>query len=502
MSGAHRAIARWPWGAQLTAALVVATLVARLPGLVFKGLFDGDEASIAVMGKVMADGGHLYVNVVDRKPPIVPVVFALAHELSADLRLVRLLCALGILANGAVVALLVRRLTERPPVPRSAPYAAIAAGTLAVLGTALFLPADAQAANFELWGLFPASAAVLAAVVTRRTSRPPWLWFVLAGALVAVAANCKQPYIVVLVPVGLEALRSAGRRRNVVALAVGLVVATLPMGLFVDLGALVRWSWTENGDYLNSGLSVGRALGVGAALTFVFLGFHLPLLLGPWAAVTRRVRLDLTVVVWALASLVMVAVGLRFFGHYYQQLVPPLAVLAGVALAGAPRSTWRLLGAATLLATVVLVGVSFALRPDLSDLSSLERYVQRTTATTDRIVVWGSRPDVYLSADRDPSGVFLHSGYLTGNWASREVPLSPSLVDREPYRSRWATFMADLTADPPELVIDGSHASLDWAAYPPSAYPLGALLDRCYHLDATIDGSPVWRRDWTACPRS
>ncbi len=496
----RRATGRLPWGAQLAVVLGAATFVARLPGLVYTGLFDRDEAYLTVMGKVLANGGHLYVDVIDRKPPIVPTVYSVARELSVDMRFVRLLCALGILANGVVVALLVRRLVADSPRAGSERGAALAAGLLAVVGTALFLPADAQAANFELWGLAPASGAVLAAVVARRTSRPAWWWFALAGALVAVAVNCKQPYIVVLVPVGLEALRPAARLAKVAAVAAGFVVGTLPMGLMVDLSALWRWTWADNGDYVDGGLSLARALGVGVGLTVVFLCFHLPLIYGFWAAVTRRVRLDRTVVVWAVMSLMVVPIGFRFFGHYYQQVVPPLAVLSGVALASAPRSAWRIIGSATALATGVLVTLSFVLPPDLSNFTDLGRYVQRTTDPEDRILVWGAVPDVYVSADREPSGVFLHDGYLTGNWASRQVPLDPTAVASEPFRSRWLIFLADLAADPPELIIDGARPGTDWAAYPPSAYPLGTLLKRCYKPDTRIDGLPVWRRDWDACP--
>ena len=104
--------------------------------------------------------------------------------------------------------------------------------------------------------------------------------------------------------------------------------------MLVDLGDLWRWAWADNADYLDGGLSTVRALGVGAVLTVVFLCFHLPLLYGLWAAVTRRVKIDPALLVWIVASLAVIPLGLRFFGHYYQQLVPPLAVLTGVAISG------------------------------------------------------------------------------------------------------------------------------------------------------------------------
>jgi hypothetical protein len=489
-----RAVAGLPWGAQLIAVLAATSFVARSPGLLYNGLFDRDEAFLSVMGDVMRGGGTLYVDVIDRKPPLVPLAYDLARSFSVDMRLVRLLCALAVLVNGVLVALLVRRLSDSQ-------RAATAAGVLAVLGTAWFLPSDAQAANFELWALAPATAGVLAAIVARDKGATAWRWFLAAGALVAVAAHAKQPYIAAGLPVAFEAVRAqTGRRRNVVAGAAGAVLATLPLLLVVDLGDLWRWAWADNADYLDGGLSTVRALGVGAVLTVVFLCFHLPLLYGLWAAVTRRVKVDPAVLVWIVASLAVIPLGLRFFGHYYQQLVPPLAVLTGVALATASRWAWRIVGSIAVVATVALLLVSFAHRPDLTNFTALGRYVQRTTSPDDRILVWGALPDVYVSAHRQPSGIFLHDGYLTGNWASRSQVLDPSVISQEPYRERWRLFLDDLAADPPELIVDAARPGTDWAGYPPGNYPLGTLLQQCYDQVTTVDALPVWRRDHAACP--
>jgi hypothetical protein len=407
--------------------------------------------------------------------------------------MVRFVCAVAVLANGVLVAALVRRL-------RGDDRAALAAGVLAVLATAWFLPADAQAANFELWGLAPATGAVLAAVIARDKGAGAWRWFLLAGALVAVAANVKQPYIAAGLPIAWEAARaSTARGRNLVAGAAGAMLATLPLAALVDLGDLFRWAWADNADYLDGGLSTVRALGVGLGLTVVFLCFHVPLLYGFWAAVTRRVRLDPTIVVWLVASLAVIPLGLRFFGHYYQQLVPPLAVLTGVALASAPRSAWRVVGGSAAAATIVLVTLSFVHRPDLTDFSAVGQYVQETTDPDDRILVWGALPDVYVAAERPPAGVFLHDGYLTGNWASRQAVLPASVVGEEPFRERWDVFLDDLTGDLPEVIIDAARPGTDWEGYSPGRYPIGRLMQDCYRLSVVLDGLPVWTLDHRAC---
>jgi hypothetical protein len=492
-----------PWAWTVAVVLGATTLLARSPGIVFTGLFDRDEAFLQVMGGVVGRGGEMYVDVIDRKPPIVPYLYALVHELSVDMRWVRLLCACAIFVNGLVIVALVRRLTSNR-------RAALAAGVLAVLGTALFLPADAQAANFELWGLLPASAAILAVVMSRDPRRSRTLMFLLAGACVAFAANCKQPYVVVLLPVLFEAARPRVDPRRPVgavstvstvgAVVLGVVLATLPLLLVADPRRMWRWGWADNGDYLNGGISTSRALAVGAGLSLVFALFHLSLLYGLWAAVRRRVRVDPVLLVWLASSMLVLPIGLRFFGHYYQQLVPPLAAITGVALARATRTVRRAVLSLAALSSVALVGLAFVHPADLSNFTAVGRYVQSTTAPTDRILVWGALPDVYISADRPPAGVFLHDGYLTGNWASRASVLDASIVTAEPYRSRWAIFVADVESDPPTVIIDAARPGTDWAGYSPERYPLGALLQRCYTRVAVVDGLPVWRRDAQRCP--
>jgi hypothetical protein len=474
--------------------LGLVTVVSRSPGLIYNGMFDRDESYLAVTGDVLRQGGTLYIDVIDRKPPIVPVLYSMIRDVSVDMRAIRLAVALLIFLNGVVVAEIVRRLA-------GSRRAALFAGVLSIVGTALFLPADAQAANFELWGLLPASAAILCVVVARSADRSPLLWFALAGVAVVVAANCKQPYIAVAIPVLLEAVRRVeGKWRAVAATAAGAVVGAIPLFVFFDGAQMIRWVWSDNGDYLNGGISTGRAAAIGVALTAMFVLLHLPLFYGLWAVVRRQVRADVTMLVWLGASLLVIPIGLRFFGHYFQQLVPPLAVLTGCALVSASRRVWHVMMWLTAALLVVMLTLAFVYRPDLTNYTDLGRYVQSTTTPDERILVWGALPDVYVASQRLPSGVFLHGGYLTGNWASRAQPLPESVIAAEPFRSRWDMFFEDVEEHPPVVVINAARPDTDWSRYGPESFPIGTWLDRCYNIDRIVDGLVIWRRDVAACP--
>lgn len=485
---------RMSWSAWMITVLGLATLISRAPGLLFNGMFDRDESYLAVTGDVLRNGGQLYVDAIDRKPPAVPVLYSLIREWSVDMRAIRIVLALLIFLNGVVVVELVRRLVNSR-------RAALFAGVLAIVGTALFLPPDAQAANFELWGLLPASAAVLCVVISRSSKRSPMLWFALAGAAVVIAADCKQPYIAVGLPVVFEAIRRANDKwRAVGATVVGAAIALVPFVVFFDGPKMFRWVWSDNSDYLNGGISISRATAIGVVLSGAFVLLHLPLFYGVWAAARRRFRPDVTMLVWLGVSILVIPIGLRFFGHYYQQLVPPLAVLTGCALVGAGRRVWQWLSVLTAGLLVVMLGLALVHRPDLTNYTALGRYVQSTTTPDQRILVWGALPDVYVASERLPSGIFLHDGYLTGNWASRAHPLPESMSTQEPFRSRWDMFFDDVEAHPPIVVINAARPDTDWAMYGPEAFPIGSWLNRCYDLDRVVDGLGVWRRDVATCP--
>ena len=490
----QRGLGRVSWPTWTVAVLAVTTFVSRVPGLLYNGMFDRDESYLAVMGDIVRGGGQLYVDVIDRKPPVVPVMYAALRELSVDMRVIRLFVAVLIFVNGLVVTEIVRRLTL-------ARRAALFAGVLSIIGTALFLPPDAQAANFELWGMLPASLAILCVLRTRDSVDRKGLWFALAGAAVVVAANCKQPYIVVGLPVLLEAFRqSALRWRSMAAVAIGAFAVAVPIFAVFGRTEMLRWVWIDNGDYLDGGISLARAAAIGLGLSAVFLLLHLPLMYGAWASLRRRFRPDVVIVTWLVGSVLVIPIGLRFFGHYYQQVVPPLAVLTGCALLTAPKHVWRVLAWLSAGLLVAMVGLSLVHRPDLTNYTALGRYVQQITTPDERIVVWGALPDVYVAANRRPSGIFLHDGYLTGNWASRSRPLGERVIAQEPFRSRWELFFDDVNEHPPAVVINAARPDTDWALYGPESFPIGSWLNRCYDLDRVVDGLGVWRRDAGACP--
>lgn len=481
---------RQPWPPVLV--LAVVTVVSRFPSVLWNGMFDRDESYLAVTGDVIRNGGGLYHQVIDRKPPIVPYFYAVIRDLSVDMRWVRLAAAILIFVNGVIVMAIARRLNLSRNI-------ATVTGALAIAGTAMFFPADGQAANFELWGLAPASLAIYCALRARQSVQPE-RWFMLAAFSAVVAANCKQPYIVVLAVVFYEATRHAQRARTLIVTALSSISLFALVWLLFG-NAYLRWTWIDNSDYVDGGVSLLRAFGVGFGLSLVFLLFHLPLFYGLWAAFTKRVRIDTTIIIWLVLSAAVIPIGFRFFGHYYQQVVPALAITTGIALQKSSPRVVKSVVVMTAAILMVLLTLSVVYRPDLSNFTSVGRRVQALTNETDRIYVWGALPDVYVASQRLPAGVFLHGGYLTGNWASRQSDLENIDPAKDPFRSRWQLFFDDVQNNPPAVIVDGARLGTDWGPAQMWKYPIGDWLSRCYQLDSDNDRLPIWVLDRSKCGR-
>src|SRR6478735_8270230 len=250
-----------------TAALVLAVIalvaVVRLPSFV-RELFDPDEAAIAAQAIAVRDGGTLYVDAVDRKPPLPSLIYAASFDVtgSTDLRPLHGLVAAGLVGAALVLAFDARR--------RWGEAAAWWAAGLTVLGAVAFFPVDSQAANYAHLALFPGAAAI----VWSRRARPGWA--LAGGVALGVAVLCRQSWFVGIVPGTIGALLAPSaasegaedaprpwRARILDAglFVVGAVLAVAAVGLVVPFSDFWRWTFTNNGGFVTAGAALGATLG-------------------------------------------------------------------------------------------------------------------------------------------------------------------------------------------------------------------------------------------------
>ncbi len=469
-------------------ALVVLVLVGalRLPAF-FVDVFNSDETFLATQAEVIRDGGNLYEEAADRKPPLVPYLYAGAFELfgTNDLWSIRVIAMLAAALTAWLLAVEARRRYGR--------RAGWAAGLLCVFALIAFAPQDGQAANFEIFMLPAMTAAVLLARRGRGVS---------AGVAVAVAALAKQTGAATLLPVLYLAWRAKGRRGITEALG-GFGVPIALVALALGPGQLMYWTVLGNGSYVSVETASTYVLSMFAVMSIAWIACNLPIV---WRLPTAwRDRYtaardgihDLDLWLWLLSAVLSVMVGLRFFGHYYLQLVPPLVLLTAGSLTRASRRQAR---ATVAIAAAFAIGFSAAgyfMRPFDADLEyrSMSRYLAAHTRPNDRVLVWGSVPEIYWASGTRPATRFITTAGFLGNAQPGRPASDAAPEDSSPVA--WDWFFEDLAAHPlPRFFVDTAPAQIRGAQWTPiDRFPrLEAMLQSQYRFVSSIDGIDLYER--------
>lgn len=428
-----------------------------------------DEAYLAVEAQALLDGGHLYTEIADRKPPIVPYLYAAVFAVQGDASLlgVHILLIFWVFATATALRAIGRR--------RADPANGGAAAWLFVLASVSFEP-DNLAANFELWLLLPAALAVCLA------GRGRWSTDLAAGAFVGLAALCKQQGMVTVVPV-LAAILSAPRRAaGLTAFAAGLAAPIGAASALVGARGLLFWTVLGNAGYASASFEYAA---------FAFLGETVPFLACNGALcwlVVRRWRTpprDLVPWLWLAASAVGTAAGFRFFGHYHLLLLPAACVLAGPAYGALAPRTRRHVTALVVAAAILGAGAGFfrdVIRPPRPH-AAIDAHIAAATRAGDRIVVWGHVPEIYWKTGRRPAIRFIHTGFLTGFSAGHNGD-----TDALATPSAWSWLFEDLAAHPPAIFVDTR-----MERYPVARYPalLSWIQDHC-GAPARLDAMDVY----------
>ncbi len=446
-------------------------------------VFNSDEAYLATQAQSLIHGGRLYLDTVDRKPPLVPYLYAAVFRItgSSDLGPVRVLAVVAQAVTAVLLGAEARRRFRWH-------YAGLVAGLLYLLAASGFRPLDAQAASFEVFMLPFMTAAFVLGVRGRSTA---------SGLMLAVATLTKQTALVAIVPLAWLAWRARRGR--------GLVLLSASFGLGIVVTAAVfgwhdffRWVFTSNGSYLDASGVLGYALRLGYHQTLWFLFGSLALvLLTPLAWSHWREDLDLWL--WLATGVIAVVAGLRFFGHYYLQLLPPLTLLGMRGLTAVPRL--RRVPACLLVAILALGPAAYFLGPAFTGHNSKDTrvalavgaYVAAHTTAGQRVLVWGQAPEVYWSSDRRPAVRFATTGFVTGTSGGRP---HDHVGERYAVPGAWKDFLDDLQHHPPVLIANMSTANQRQAShYPPSHYPQFAryLARGGWHRVATVDGVEILR---------
>ncbi|MEP6640445.1 MAG: glycosyltransferase family 39 protein [Gaiellales bacterium] len=453
--------------------MTLAVLV-RLP--FFGTPLTADEGGYAEVARLWSHGAVLYGGAwVDRPQGLLLVFRAMLHVDGGSAEALRACAAVAAALLAAVTMVVTARVAGRIP-------ATIAGLLVATVGSSPFI--ESFTLSGELLAAVVAGGSMLAFVLYLHGGAVRWL--VVAGLLTGCAVLVKQSAFDAGAAAAVYLVWT--RRRAGLAPAAGLVAAAFVPVVLAALSAsnLHEW-WYAMVTYRGQADSILT----GSLSARMHMAWHS---LGPAArglavlalvAVMGWRRWPLLGVLWLAFATLGVIGGGNFHNHYFQQMTPPLALLAGIGGA----ELWRrrsvpaiaLCAAAPAATAVVTVPLwfdspnaqaraVFPSDPHLRADAAVVRYIRAHTDPQQRIFVMWAAADVYYLAGRDPA--------LRYMWF-RNIQAIPGALGQA--RRMLAG------PRPPALVIEiNSPGSMD-----PSGR-VAAILARRYRLAATVAGVPIY----------
>jgi 4-amino-4-deoxy-L-arabinose transferase-like glycosyltransferase len=450
----------------LTASL---TLLVRWPDLAMP--LERDEGEYAYAAQEMLRGFLPYRDSFCQKPPVVFFWYLLGFQVFGETVVgIHLTLAVAAAAGAFGLFLLAQRLAGR-----SAAYLAGLAFLVGSAGSGYF----GSAANTEMFMLVAVIYGCLAVLRAAETAKAiPWL---VGGACLGLAALTKQVAVFSFAGpcayAAWEVARRHGFRSACVGLlwfAAGALAAALPILTWIVatgiLEPFLEATVTHNVAYVGSPFGLEKWQLLWSTMEERFLltdsGLWLCLLAAVLSLAWRRCRSAPAVrfaLLWFVFSLLGVALGPFAFGHYFLQVLPPLALTAGVvcslvmtgpALPLAYRRLLAVLIAAAVLLPMAVGRAATTIEPveqrchDLYQdygptpfvaAKHLGDQLRRTAGPEDKLLVFGSEPEILFYARRRSVTRYTIFYPLTGDY-----PRAEAMGD---------AMLAEFEADPPVWVI-------------------------------------------------
>ncbi len=479
-------------------------------------IYNIDEAEYAVAADALDHGWLPGVDLLgSTKPPGIVLLYdVLFHIFGRSLAVVHVAHLAIILLAGVLVAELAAALWG---------FAAIVPAALLfwMTSNSFSLPSEMLAMNVESPGLLFA----LLALWLAWTKASKGSGAMLAGVSLGVAMLFRQSFLFFGIP-ALYAIFSESRWKGVFRCAMGVAIPWLPIliiyaargGLGWALDSWIRYPLTYASDLGWFGFfeafwrnSIEFVQQEAASLLIALVG-----VISWWQE--RRSRRGKFLLLLIVASFLALTSGSRFFGHYWIQVFPAVALLGAAGwlwLVNRGKSYRRA------LALVVAIGSLLTLRhyplwrqwdpwaePEGFSHYSLGRgeaekalgqFAAANTSPDETIVVWGYCPQIYYYAHRLPGVRDYLCHYTTGFSPATFSPLVERAIRPYGHPRAQEMFAADLKARRPKFILDIApirEYEFPFFQYPLRTYPLIADYVRAnYHPEQSVAGALIYRRN-------
>lgn len=469
-----------------------------------------DTAAYIVGAKSILNGGVLYHDFCDNKPPLIFFIFALILKLFGSnnypaLNYVTLCC---LFASTLLVYHILKMLSSR--------FFALLGALLYPIVSNLFIATSALEPNTEIYMELGVLAGLFFGLKALEYHRP--YFFLFSGIATGIASAFKQPGLVTLAALmaGVVMFYVFQKRFRVILisiawLGVGFCSVWIAICIyFLSHGVLHEfWFMCFQFNYLYSGNIPAVQIihrfwfiifDYASEYPLLFIPYMTGLILSIYMVTTKGTDFEgrfctAFVLLWHFADLAAISIGGLFLPHYFVQWIPsflavvcmPLAqlihyfrspvqfrILAGIAvyfcLASwpalssqqgdyivrytSPKEVQKLLSP-----YITTYGMAYYQYPRYHDLGMypeyqrLINYIIATVPEGESFLVWGFEPALYLLADRAPASRFIHTGVISGNYIILENIYALSSKNLSYQRLLSQKFFSDLIKNQPRLII-------------------------------------------------
>lgn len=497
--------------------LVLLTLFIRLPAIVHTKPID-DEGGYAVIANELLHGQSLYVDIIERKPPLLFWTYVAIFKIFGvyNWPLLHLVATAWILLTMWGLYSIGKELFDRN----------------AGLAAALFYPiaitpslSQNLAFNGEVMMNLPIVWAYwLAFRQTTSRWRPE---LIISGVLLCCAFFIKQPAAIAAIPVGVYLLLPSYRaKRQVNFFHSFLQASLLTISYFVTLGmfALIlhnqgildeTYYWIVKDHDLYHGPTDPVFWQLAALNTLGYLAAWNPLVIACcvslWQCCSRGARYWQSLRPEYIALLILLALSFigvsasgRFYSHYYIQLLPAMTLLGAPAISAiwTGKQTYRsfllrprVLTGLLVFSTVAFLAINTFYLSQYRPENEMVRYLRQHSTPRDKVFFWGRDDNLYAEAERRPASRYIHYYPLTGYLWGSPLKDDPNFdtTDRI-HPGAWDTLKAEFAHSPPAFIIDAD-PSTPAKKYPPSRFPyLKQLLENDYQEVFACTAGKVYKR--------
>ena len=506
---AHSRHARWlAW-----IVLIIGMLICR-GGYLEDVIYNIDEAEYAVAADALDHGWLSGVDLIGstKTPGIVFLYNLLFHIFGRSLAVIHVAHLVIMILTGVIVVELAAALWGIAAIVPSAVLFWMTANSFS-------MPDEILALNVESPGtLFAIAAGWLAWAHGKKRGA-----LLASGVLLGIAVLFRQSFPVFVLPVGFAAF-VALRWRGLWQLAVGVAAPWLVVfsiyglhgGLGWALDSWIRYPLTYSSDVGFAGFfqALWRNSIEFSGQEFVPLILALLGLMLLWKV--RTSHRALFVLLLIVASFLALASGSRFFGHYWIQVFPAIAVIGSAGwlwLAARSRNAQYLLIGLLVIGALLSVrryplfrdwspwappkGMSpYTLSANQTELT-LAEFAREHTNPDETIVVWGYCPQIYYHAHRLPGVRDYIVHYVTGFSPGSFYPNLERAYRPRSHPRAEEMFVEDLQIRRPKYIMDIAPIrdyEFPFTQYPLRSYPLIADHVLTYYLpDTMLDGAMIYR---------